>query len=289
VLLCAGALQSPQILMLSGIGPHRHLLENRIPTVHDLPGVGQHLHDHIDIVQMVHAPQLTQSVGVTPGGIARLIGATLEWRKQRTGLLTTNFAEAGGFVKSQVSETTPDLQFHFVIAKLVDHGRGTVFGHGYSCHVCLLRPLSRGSVTLASKDPLEAPVIDPNFLAVRDDMERLVRGFRIMRTVLQQPAMVQLGGREVAASAGATSDVQIEQFIRDHADTVYHPVGTCRMGPGELDVVDHELRVHGMQGLRVVDASIMPRIVSGNTNAPTIMIAEKAADMIKAARAEKPS
>jgi choline dehydrogenase-like flavoprotein len=176
-----------------------------------------------------------------------------------------------------------------VIAKLVDHGRGTVFGHGYSCHVCLLRPLSRGSVTLASKDPLDAPVIDPNFLAVRDDMERLVRGFRIMRTVLQQPAMVQLGGREVAASAGATSDVQIEQFIRDHADTVYHPVGTCRMGPGELDVVDHELRVHGMQGLRVVDASIMPRIVSGNTNAPTIMIAEKAADMIEAARAEKPS
>ena len=282
VLLCAGAFQSPQILMLSGIGPHQHLLEHRIPTVHDLSGVGQHLHDHIDIVQMVHAPKLTQSVGVSPGGIARLIGATLEWRKHRTGLLTTNFAEAGGFVKSQSSELTPDLQFHFVIAKLVDHGRGTVFGHGYSCHVCLLRPMSRGSVTLASKDPMDAPLIDPNFLGVRDDVERLMRGFRIMRNVLQQPAMAKLGGKEVQASAQATSDLAVEQFIRDYADTVYHPVGSCRMGPGELDVVDHELRVHGMDGLRVVDASIMPRIVSGNTNAPTIMIAEKAADMIKA-------
>jgi choline dehydrogenase-like flavoprotein len=221
-------------------------------------------------------------VGVTPGGIARLIGATLEWRKQRTGLLTTNFAEAGGFVKSQNSELTPDLQFHFVIAKLVDHGRGTVFGHGYSCHVCLLRPMSRGSVSLASKDPMDAPLIDPNFLGVRDDVERLMRGFRIMRNVLQQPAMAKLGGKEVQASAQATSDLAVEQFIRDYADTVYHPVGSCRMGPGELDVVDHELRVHGMEALRVVDASIMPRIVSGNTNAPTIMIAEKAADMIKA-------
>ncbi|MDR7306265.1 choline dehydrogenase [Rhodoferax saidenbachensis] len=283
VLLCAGALQSPQILMLSGIGPHQHLVEKGIATLHDLPGVGQNLHDHIDVVQMVNAPQLTETVGVSFTGLVNAVRGIFEWRKQRTGMLTTNFAEAGGFIKSQPDERTPDLQFHFAIAKLVNHGRSTVLGHGYSCHVCLLRPFSRGSVRLASKDPMAAPLIDPNFLGERDDVERLVRGFKLMRTVLQQPALAALGGKEGPRSAVARNDFEIEQFIRDDADTVYHPVGTCRMGPGPLDVVDHELRVHGIQGLRVVDASIMPRVVSGNTNAPTIMIAEKAADLIKAA------
>jgi len=138
-------------------------------------------------------------------------------------------------------------------------------------------------VTLASSDPLAAPAIDPNFLAERDDVERLVRGFRIMRRILAQPALANHGARELAASAGAQNDAEIEAFIRSHADTIYHPVGTCRMGSGPLDVVDAELRVRGVQGLRVVDASIMPQVVSGNTNAPTIMIAEKAADLIKAA------
>ncbi len=285
VLLCAGALQSPQLLMLSGIGPRKHLVEKGIACVHDLEGVGQNLHDHVDVVQVVKAPKLADSFGLSLTGAVNVLKGMLEWRKYRTGALTTNFAEAGGFIKSQPSERTPDLQFHFVIGKLVDHGRATVFGHGYSCHVCLLRPLSRGSVTLASKDPMAPPVIDPNFLGVRDDMERLSRGVRIMRELLNQPALASLGGKEMAHSANATTDLQIEQFVRDYADTIYHPVGTCRMGKGPLDVVDHELRVHGVQGLRVVDASIMPQVVSGNTNAPTIMIAEKAADMIKAAAA----
>ncbi len=285
VLLCAGALQSPQILMLSGIGPHKHLVHNHIATQHDLPGVGQNLHDHIDVVQVVNAPHLKETFGVSFTGIVNAIKGIFEWRSRRTGMLTTNFAEAGGFVKSQPGERTPDLQFHFAIAKLVDHGRATVLGHGYSCHVCLLRPVSRGSVQLASKDPYAAPLIDPNFLGERDDVDRLVRGFKLMRTVLQQPALASQGGKETPRSAEATHDIHIEQFIRDHADTVYHPVGSCRMGKGPMDVVDHELRVHGIAGLRVVDASIMPRVVSGNTNAPTIMIAEKAADMIKAAQA----
>jgi choline dehydrogenase-like flavoprotein len=176
---------------------------------------------------------------------------------------------------------------HFVIGKLVDHGRKTVFGHGYSCHVCLLRPQSRGSVQLASADPMAAPLIDPNFLGEADDMRRLVRGFKIMRGILSQSALAGYGGRELAASADAKSDEQIEAFIRSRADTIYHPAGSCRMGNGALDVVDAKLQVRGVTGLRVVDASIMPRLVSGNTNAPTIMIAEKAADMIKAAsRAE---
>ena len=198
-------------------------------------------------------------------------------------MLTTNFAEAGGFIRSRPEEERPDLQLHFVIGKLVDHGRKTVLGHGYSCHVCLLRPKSRGSLRLASADPRAAPLIDPAFLADPDDLQRLVRGFKAMRCILEQPALAGHGARELAKSAGARSDAEIESFIRDHADTIYHPVGTCRMGNGPMDVVDAELRVRGVQGLRVVDASIMPAIVSGNTNAPTVMIAEKAADMIKAA------
>jgi len=283
VLLCAGAVQSPQLLMLSGIGPGAHLQQHGIPTLHDLPGVGQHLHDHVDVVQVVNAPALTDLFGLSLSGMVRTVKGIFEWRNRRSGMLTTNFAESGGFVKSQPGEALPDLQLHFVIGKLVDHGRKTVFGHGYSCHVCLLRPKSRGSITLASADPLAAPLIDPNFLGERDDLDRLVRGFKLMRHILQQPALAGHGGRELPASAAAQTDVQIEQFIRDRADTIYHPAGSCRMGSGAADVVDAQLRVHGVQGLRVVDASIMPRLVSGNTNAPTIMIGEKAADMIKAA------
>lgn len=282
VLLCAGALQSPHILMLSGIGPRQHLLDHQIVPVHDLPGVGEHLHDHLDAVQLIRAPRVTESLGISFGGVGRIARAVFEWRAQRTGLLTSNVAEAGGFIKSSPSEPTPDLQLHFVIAKLVNHGRTTVLGHGYSCHLCVLRPKSRGSVRLASNDALAAPRIDPQFLSHRDDMERMVQGFKIMRNILAQPALAALGGYESPKSASAQSDLQIEQFIRDNADTIYHPVGTCRMGSGPLDVVDAELRVRGIAKLRVVDASIMPRIVSGNTNAPTIMVAEKAADMIKA-------
>jgi len=283
VLLCAGALMSPQILMLSGIGPHRQLVENGIATLHDLPGVGENLHDHPDVVLVANAPKLTDLVGISPTGVAHVVKGILEWRRQRTGLLTTNFAEAGGFIKSASEEPIPDLQLHFVIAKLIDHGRKTVLGHGYSCHVCLLRPKSRGTVRIDTKDPLAKPLIDPNFLADRDDMERMIRAVRVTRRVMEQPALTGIGARESARSASATTDLELEHFIRDHADTVYHPVGSCRMGSGALDVVDAQLRVHGLQGLRVVDASIMPSVVGGNTNAPTIMIAEKAADMIKAA------
>lgn len=283
VLLCAGAIQSPQILMLSGIGPHNHLLESGIATQHHLPGVGQHLHDHPDIVQVVHVPDGTDLVGLSLTGGVHTLKGIFDWRNRRTGMLTTNFAEAGGFIKSQPDEATPDLQLHFVIGKLINHGRTLTWGHGYSCHVCILRPLSRGSVRLASKDPMALPLVDPDFLSHRDDMERMVRGFKLMRTILEQPALARFGGRELNATALAKTDTQIEQVIRERADTIYHPVGTCRMGPTDMDVVDAQLRVHGMQGLRVVDASIMPRVVSGNTNAPVMMIAEKAADMIKSA------
>ncbi len=283
VLLCAGALQSPQLLMLSGVGDTAQLQRHGIATQHHLPGVGQHLHDHVDVVQVVDAPQLKDLFGLSLTGAWHALQGIFEWRRARSGMLTTNFAEAGGFLRSTPELAAPDLQLHFVIGKLVDHGRKTVFGHGYSCHVCLLQPKSRGSVALQSADPMVAPAIDPAFFADADDLARMVSGFKLMRQILQQPALASLGGRELQASATAQTDAQIEQFIRDRADTIYHPVGTCRMGPGADDVVDAQLRVHGVAGLRVVDASVMPRIVSGNTNAPTIMIAEKAADMIRAA------
>lgn len=278
VLLSAGALLSPQLLMLSGIGPGTQLQRHGIAVLHDQPGVGAHLHDHPDVVRVVDAPGQSELFGISLPGVARIVRGVGEWRRQRSGMLTTNFAEAGGFIRSQPSEAAPDVQLHFVIGKLVDHGRKTVLGHGYSCHVCLLQPVSRGSVQLASSDPLALPLVDPNFLGERSDMDRMVHGFRRMQEILAQPALARHGALKVLES-----DTDIEAFIRQYADTIYHPVGTCRMGPGEHDVVDAQLRVRGVQGLRVVDASIMPCIVSGNTNAPTIMIAEKAVDMVRAA------
>jgi choline dehydrogenase-like flavoprotein len=283
VVLSAGALLSPQLLMLSGIGPGEHLRQHGIPVVHDLPGVGRNLHDHVDVVQVIDAPHLTDLFGLSLRGMVNAARAVLEWRRHRTGLLTTNFGEAGGFIRSTPAEPLPDLQLHFVIGKLVDHGRRIVLGHGYSCHVCLLRPKSRGALTLASADAFAPPRIDPNFLAEADDLRRLVLGFRAMRHILGQPALAGHRGRELAASAAARDDAAIEAFIRSHADTIYHPVGTCRMGPGPLDVVDAQLRVRGIEGLRVADASIMPAIVGGNTNAPVIMIGEKAADLVRQA------
>jgi choline dehydrogenase-like flavoprotein len=282
VLLSAGSLQSPHLLQLSGVGPGAELQALGVPVLHDLPAVGRHLHDHLDSIIVVNAPRMDESFGLSFGGALRMLGGIFEWRSRRSGMLTTNFAEAGGFVRSRPEEEAPDLQLHFVIGKLVDHGRKTVFGHGISCHLCVLRPRSRGRVGLTSADPMAAPLIDPAFLSDPDDIVRMVRGVKLMRRVLNQPSLSAFGGQELPASAGAQSDAEIEQFIRNHADTIYHPVGSCRMGPAGDGVVDERLRVHGLQGLRVVDASIMPRIVSGNTNAPTIMIAEKAVDMIRA-------
>jgi choline dehydrogenase-like flavoprotein len=280
VLLSAGAFGSPQLLMLSGIGPAAHVRGHGIPVVLDLPGVGENLHDHPDVVMVVNAPKVTDLFGISPGGVLNMLKGIFEWRRHRSGMLTSNFAEAGGFIKSAPEEAIPDLQLHFVVGKLVDHGRKTVLGHGYSCHVCLLRPKSRGTLRLASADPQVMPLIDPAFLQDPDDVARLVRGFKVMRQLLQQPALARHGGQESKASAGAQSDAQIEQFVRNHADTIYHPVGTCRMGSDAMAVVDARLRVHGVQGLRVVDASVMPSVVGGNTNAPVIMMAEKATDMI---------
>ncbi len=279
-ILSAGAFQSPAILLRSGIGPAAQLRLLDIPVVVDLPGVGRNLHDHPDVVLVAEAPGARELFGLTPAGIWDVVRDIRQWRRRRRGRLTTNFAEAGGFLRSAPELPQPDVQLHFVVAKLVDHGRRRVLGHGFSLHVCALQPRSRGEVRLRDRSPHSAPLIDPQFLSDPDDLRTLVRGVRQAREILAQPALAR-HGREWPQSAVAQSDEALERWIRDHADTIYHPVGTCRMGQDELAVVDADLRVRGLQGLRVVDASVMPRIVSGNTNAPTIMIAERAASLIR--------
>lgn len=280
VLVCAGALLTPQLLMLSGIGPAEHLRSLGIPVICDSAGVGTKLHDHVDVVQVYDSAANTDLFGLSVRGAVNAVKGIVEWRNKRSGMLTTNFAEAGGFARSSAELSAPDLQFHFVIAKLVNHGRTTQFGHGFSCHVCLLHPKSRGSVRLNSADPAQAPAIDPNFLAEREDVDKLVIGFRKMREIFNAPAMAPYRGAELF-SASAQSDSEIESYIRRTADTIYHPVGSCRMGPADSDPLDSQLRVKGIEALRVVDASIMPSVVAGNTNAPVIMIAEKIADLIR--------
>jgi choline dehydrogenase-like flavoprotein len=283
VLLSAGALQSPQVLMLSGIGPADELRRHGIDVVLDVPGVGQNLQDHIDVVHSYEAGASRGLIGLSLGGAWKVLQGAWNWARWRRGLLTTNFAEGNGFIKTQPALEVPDLQTVFVVAKLMDHGRKILLGSGYSVHACMLRPKSRGCVSLASADPLADPKIETNFLDDPEDLACLVRGFKRVREIMRQPALARFGGRESRKSARARSDAEIEQFIRNHADCAYHPVGTCRMGSDAMAVVDAQLKVHGIEGLRVVDASVMPDLVSGNTNAPTIMIAEKAADMIKAA------
>jgi len=282
VIVCAGALQSPQVLMLSGVGAGARLQALGLPVVADLPGVGRNLQDHPDFVFGFKSPS-TVPIGLSVAGAAHLWRAWGEYRRGRRGTLTTNFAEAGAFLRSGPEVTRPDLQLFFVIALVDDHARRFHAGHGYSCHVCLLRPESTGSVDLASPDPFAPPRIDPNFLATEHDMARLVAGFRRTREILGAPAFDAYRGRELH-TAGVETEDQIRAAIAQRADTVYHPVGTCRMGVDAQAVVDPELRVRGLEGVRVADCSIMPSIVSGNTNAPAIMIGEKASDLVLAAR-----
>jgi choline dehydrogenase-like flavoprotein len=280
VILCAGALQSPQMLMLSGIGPGAHLRQFGIAVLHDLPGVGQNLQDHPDFIFAYRARSL-DLLGISPGGMVRMTGQIIKYIKSRQGMVSSNFAEGGGFLKTDASLAAPDIQLHFVISLVEDHARKLHMPHGYSCHVCLLRPKSRGQVTLGSADARQAPLIDPAFLADPDDMETLVKGYKMTRKLMDAPALASIRQQDMF-TADVRTDDDIRQILRDRVDTVYHPVGTCKMGMDNMAVVDPQLRVHGIQGLRVIDASIMPTLIGGNTNAPTIAIAEKAVDMMRA-------
>ncbi len=281
VLLCAGAFQSPQLLMLSGIGPGEHLQSLGIEVKQDLQGVGANLQDHLDVTLAYHSLR-SDVLGIAPGAAWQLLKAIQQWRTDGTGMVATPFAEAGAFVKCAPQAERPDIQFHFVVARVEDHARRLHWGYGYSCHVCVLRPHSRGTVRLQSRDPLDAPLIDPAYLSDDRDTALMVEGAKKLRTIMQAPALASYRGKEIG-TADIQSDAQWAAHIRAHADTIYHPVGTCKMGASQdpMAVLDTQLRVNGVAGLRVIDASVMPTLISGNTNAPTIMLAEKAADLVR--------
>ena len=280
VLLCAGTFQSPQLLMLSGIGPGDHLQSLGIEVKQDLQGVGANLQDHLDVT-LAYRSLRNDVLGIAPGAALQLLKGIHQWRKDGTGMVATPYAEAGAFVRCAPDATRPDIQFHFVVARVEDHARRLHWGYGYSCHVCVLRPHSRGSVRLQSRDPLDAPLIDPAFLSDDRDTALMVDGAKKLRTIMQAPALQSYRGKEIY-TADIQTDAQWEGYIRERADTIYHPVGTCKMGAAHdpMAVLDAQLRVKGIPGLRVIDASAMPTLVSGNTNAPTIMVAEKAADCL---------
>ncbi len=279
VLLAGGAINSPQLLLLSGIGPADEIRAHGIRVHHDLPGVGRNLQDHLD-VHVIHAC----AKPVTLDHAARGIGAALtavRYVLLKSGPGVSNIAEAGAFLRCGADAFAPDVQLHFIPAYVVDHGRRRMPGAGMTVHVCYLRPASRGTIRLAGADPAAAPRIDPAYLSEPADLAPLVEGIRRARDIYAQTPFRPYLGAEVFPGAGCRDRKALADYVRAAAETEYHPVGTCRMGADALAVVDAELRVRGVEGLRVVDASIMPTLVSGNTNAPTIMIAEKAADLIR--------
>lgn len=281
VVLSAGAFASPQVLMLSGIGPAQQLAQHGITAQQDSPAVGEALQDHVDYVGS-WMTQSTAPIGITFGGLATMLRAFVQHRRSRTGLLTSPMAEAGGFWRSRPDLPAPDVQFHFVPAVLEDHGRKLLWGHGISCHACVLRPESRGTVRLASARAADAPLIDMGFLNDPRDMAVLRDGVRLMHRIIAAPPLAALGLRDRYPVA-IDDEAALDALIRSRADTVYHPVGTCRMGSDAGAVVDPQLRARGVVGLWVADASVMPKLISGNTNAPSIMIGERCADFVQTA------
>ena len=278
VILCAGALGSPQILLNSGIGPRAELEAAGVPVVCDLPGVGKNLQDHLDgLITVRSASPLT--LGFSWGSLAAIVLSPFKYLLQKKGWLTTNYVEAGGFARTPLADALPDVRFHFVPGYRSHRGRLFEWGHGYAVHTCVLRPKSIGELRLSPQRELE---IDYNFLADMDDAKVLIEGLKLARKVLADSSFDRLRGKEMLPGAEVQSDEQLLAYIRAYAATVFHPVGTCKMGVDAMSVVTPELNVVGVQGLRVADASIMPTLISGNTNAPCIMIGEKAAGMIVA-------
>lgn len=275
VLLAGGSVNSPQLLMLSGVGPAEELKRVGIAAKHNLPGVGKNLQDHPMLsVGYVCKKRVSLDTAETFWNIARYLAV-------KSGPLASNVAESGLFARTREGLDRPDLQLLFGPAYYRNHGitrmKGSYFGFGPT----LITPESRGEITLHSTDPQAAPAIRANYLATSNDMKTLVAGVRLARQIAHAKAFDEFRGDELPEGAGAKTDEEIAEFVRRETETLYHPVGTCKMGGDEMAVVDAELRVHGIDGLRVVDASVMPRVPAGNTNAPTMMIAEKAADMIR--------
>ena len=280
VLLCAGAINSPQLLQLSGVGPASVMSAAGIRPLHELPAVGAHLNDHPDIV-VQH--ECAEPVSIYPAnrGLGK-VAAGLRWFAGLPGLAGSNHFEAGGFIRSRAGIEYPDLQLTFMPLAIKPGTIDDVGMHSFQVHIDLMRPKSLGSVNIRSADPAAAPAIRFNYLSDPQDREDLRNSVRLTREILSQPALSRYRGRELNPGDALREDSELDAWVRRSVETCYHPVGTCRMGldPGR-SVVDAECRVHGIDGLRVVDASIMPSIVSGNTNAPTIMIAEKVSDIIR--------
>ncbi|NRA85502.1 MAG: GMC family oxidoreductase N-terminal domain-containing protein, partial [Gammaproteobacteria bacterium] len=285
VLLSAGTFNSPQLLMLSGIGPKDELNAHGIPIIHELAGVGENLQDHPDTI-VVNRHKNENLLALRPKAIWWLVKESFKYfQKKRMGILTSAVAESGGFIKSRADLSRPDLQLHFIPAAFDDHGRDLkiMFNYGIALHTCLLRPKSRGNVSLYGNKAELPPKIKLNMLDHKDDQRNMIQALKIARSILNQSPLKDNNGSEILPGNHTQSDAEILTFLKNKSNTIYHPVGTCKMGNDELAVVDNELKVHGINHLRVVDASIMPTLISGNTNAPTIMVAAKIADNILAA------
>ncbi|MEF8914454.1 GMC family oxidoreductase, partial [Natronomonas sp.] len=276
VLVSAGAVNSPQLLMCSGIGDPDHLAEHDIEPTAELPGVGRNLQDHLFSFVVY---ETNESETLDDAGRIRDLAKFFLLKR---GLLTSNVGEAGGFVQTDPDLDAPDLQFHFAPGYFMNHGfDNPADGHGLSLGATQLRPESRGRISLRSADPFDDPAIEPNYLDAEKDLDVLVEGVKRGREIMQADAFDDVRGKEVWPGEDVQTDEEIVEHVRETAHTVYHPVGTCKMGDDDMAVVDDRLRVHGLDGLRVVDASVMPTLTGGNTNAPTMMIAEKAVDMIR--------
>lgn len=282
VILAGGAINSPQMLMLSGIGQRAELEKHGIEVCHELPGVGENLQDHLDVTLVVRE-KTHASYGLALSSVARTFREALRYRREHRGMFASQFAEGAAFYKSSDDVDVPDIQLHFIPAPLRAHGLKLVFGYGYSVHMCNLRPYSRGRIGLKSANPTAAPAIHANYLSDPRDLEIMINGYKKLLSIFAQPAFDPHRAAPLYPGTHTLSDKDIERDIRERAETVYHPVGSCKMGVDDMAVVDPELRVHGVQGLRVADASIMPTLISGNTNATSIMIGSKCADMVLAA------
>ncbi|MDH1071334.1 GMC family oxidoreductase [Pseudomonas nitroreducens] len=276
VILSAGSLGSPQILLASGIGPGEELKAAGIAVTHDLPGVGKNLQDHLDGLVTVRSPS-PLSLGFSLGSLPQILLSPFKYLLAKKGWLTTNYVEAGGFARTPLADGLADVQFHFVPGYRSHRGRLFEWGHGYAVHTCVLRPKSIGELRVKPGGDIE---IDYNFLANEEDGRVLVEGVKLARKILAQPEFDNIRGAEMLPGPQVQTDEQLLEHLREYAATVFHPVGTCKMGEDAMAVVDLRLRVHGLKGLRVVDASIMPTLISGNTNAPCIMLGERAAAMI---------
>lgn len=279
VLLCAGAIASPQILQRSGVGPGAWLRELDIPVVLDLPGVGQNLQDHLEMYMQYACKE---PVSLYPALLLHNQSAIgLEWMLRGTGVGASNHFEAGGFIRTRDDDPWPNIQYHFLPVAINYNGSNAIKMHGFQAHVGSMRSPSRGRVKLRSRDPREHPSILFNYMAEALDWREFRDAIRITREIIAQPALDRFRGQELSPGAQLKSDAEIDAFVRSRAETAYHPSCSCAMGYDNMAVVDNEGRVHGLEGLRVVDASIMPRITTGNLNAPTIMMAEKIADQIR--------